>query len=1176
VKLTGEHWIAPYFVGNEVEITAADGTPKGIATISNIDNGWYRNLYVNEWYLADGTNESGYFILSDVTTGSRGIGNGPGGNIFFPAKFVNGTWRYEDNGGFNAVFTPLPSDRIFASFTANPLSITPIACDNGVCPAAINGIQTAELVRYGFEPDTVTDSGNGGELTMRNVLIKDGIAADVTLQSVTGTPITLAVGDIVRGLYRFDGIKLRNTKLLTVDKLTSTTSVDADAGSQLIVNNAPPVFPQSQIANIRVVSNGNGDVVTGPAGAVFDADTPIKLTARNTRTLTTFTANASTDGSFTIPVDGLAGDTFTLFATDSNQAPLSSNTINVNGAIAEVSGVASLSVDPSTVTAGTAATVTIRLLVPARSTGVTVSLTSSDPSTLALPASITIPAGNSSTQFSVTAASPAVTTNVNLTASAGIASKTTIVNVVPSGNRLASLTLSSSTIQGGTSLNGTVTLGANAPTGGAVVMLASANTNIAGVPVSVIVPEGSNTATFTVTTSAVNATANTSISATWGASLSAPLSVTSCSTMSDPATPSIPSGDNVWIEDAAPSGSTANGSVASVAFVTTRAASGTSSLNFGAATGVRNWTMTTSTTFNVGASDQLIDYMLVNPCNPPREVLFIWSDGASEYRYSYGEELIDNTIAHKRLGPMPAGGTWTRQSVLASFLGAASKSMRSLIVKVYDGELWLDHIGTATCTLTPNIAPPAFNPNEAVWFDDAIPTGAAPIAATGVVKTFTFDATQAASGTQSNTDGINAGWHEHYFTGATDKMLVREGDVLFTYVLLDPCNPPREVGLEYHNGSKWFVAYWGEDLFNTGTRVRVGPLPETGKWVRLEVPASLFGADDTAISGQSFDAYDGRAWFDRSGRIARVNLALNKTTSQSSTLNNDTAGLGPQHGVDGVLGSGTHTTLEANAWWQVDLGAVQPIETIEFWNRPDCCADRLTNFYIFVSDDPFTSTNIATTLAQPGVSAYHYYNQAPLPAGAITVNRTGRYVRVQLAGTNYLTLMEFQVWAPASAAKTNLAGGRPATAISSLQSDTLPDRAVNGVQTPVATYDVFHSNQSSSSDWWQVDLGSVQPISNVEVWNRTDCCTTREQNFYVFVSDVPFTATDIPTTLAQPGVGVYFYGTPDMVAFNFPINRTGRYVRVQLTSTNYLQLQEVQVWSQLAALRAVAAQPQKQ
>ena len=161
----------------------------------------------------------------------------------------------------------------------------------------------------------------------------------------------------------------------------------------------------------------------------------------------------------------------------------------------------------------------------------------------------------------------------------------------------------------------------------------------------------------------------------------------------------------------------------------------------------------------------------------------------------------------------------------------------------------------------------------------------------------------------------------------------------------------------------------------------------------------------------------------------------------------------------------------------------------------------------------------------------------------------------------------------------NLASGQKVTAISTLASDpkVAPDRVVNGIQNDVpGGYEIFHSNQTSSSDWWETDLGAVQPISNIEVWNRRDCCTEREQNFYVFVSDVPFTAKDIPTTLAQSGVGVYYYGTPQLVAYNFPINRTGRYVRVQLTTTNFLQLMEVQVWSQLATLRSLSAPKQNQ
>jgi len=66
---------------------------------------------------------------------------------------------------------------------------------------------------------------------------------------------------------------------------------------------------------------------------------------------------------------------------------------------------------------------------------------------------------------------------------------------------------------------------------------------------------------------------------------------------------------------------------------------------------------------------------------------------------------------------------------------------------------------------------------------------------------------------------------------------------------------------------------------------------------------------------------------------------------------------------------------------------------------------------VFVSDTPFPATNkVADTLAAPGVSAY--YRVGPLSVYKYDVNRRGRYVRIQLTGTNYLHPMEVRVWAP--------------------------------------------------------------------------------------------------------------------------------------------------------------------
>ena len=104
----------------------------------------------------------------------------------------------------------------------------------------------------------------------------------------------------------------------------------------------------------------------------------------------------------------------------------------------------------------------------------------------------------------------------------------------------------------------------------------------------------------------------------------------------------------------------------------------------------------------------------------------------------------------------------------------------------------------------------------------------------------------------------------------------------------------------------------------------------------------------------------------------------------------------------------SHTYADAQAWWQVDLGASTTIDSVEIWNRTDVAPDRLSDFYVLVSDNAFVSTNLGETLAQSGVSAYHV-SDYPTPNTNVAIGRSGRFVRVQLAGTNYLSLAEVKV-----------------------------------------------------------------------------------------------------------------------------------------------------------------------
>ncbi len=302
-----------------------------------------------------------------------------------------------------------------------------------------------------------------------------------------------------------------------------------------------------------------------------------------------------------------------------------------------------------------------------------------------------------------------------------------------------------------------------------------------------------------------------------------------------------------------------------------------------------------------------------------------------------------------------------------------------------------------------------------------------------------------------------------------------------------------------------------------------------------------------------------------------VDLALGQSASQSSTLAGSAASRAVDGNTDGnwSASSVTHTDYDYNAWWQVDLGSVQPISSIDIWPRTDCCSSRLSAFYVFVSDTPFISTSVSTTLVQPGVSAY-YMAGAAVDVTSFGIGRTGRYVRVQLSGDNYLSLAEVQVWKadgafPPTATATpgstseNLAEGQAAS-----QSSTIvgadASRAVDG------SFDgnfndgsVTHTNNDAQA-WWQVDLGAVADISSIDVWPRTDCCSDRLSDFYVFVSDTPFTSNGVLQTLAQSGVSSYFHSGISDEPTQVVVGRSGRYVRVQLSGQNYLSLAEVQVW----------------
>jgi hypothetical protein len=135
---------------------------------------------------------------------------------------------------------------------------------------------------------------------------------------------------------------------------------------------------------------------------------------------------------------------------------------------------------------------------------------------------------------------------------------------------------------------------------------------------------------------------------------------------------------------------------------------------------------------------------------------------------------------------------------------------------------------------------------------------------------------------------------------------------------------------------------------------------------------------------------------------ANTNLALSKTASQSST----SANLVASRAVDGntvgtaSANSFSQTTSTAQAWWQVDLGSLNIIDSIWTYNRTDSDVERQTNYDVKFGLDGTNWETCAYERSIMGTPGKYKFRGGIL----------GRYVRIQLRGTNSLNLAEVQVW----------------------------------------------------------------------------------------------------------------------------------------------------------------------
>ncbi|XP_022810231.1 receptor-type tyrosine-protein phosphatase F-like [Stylophora pistillata] len=300
-----------------------------------------------------------------------------------------------------------------------------------------------------------------------------------------------------------------------------------------------------------------------------------------------------------------------------------------------------------------------------------------------------------------------------------------------------------------------------------------------------------------------------------------------------------------------------------------------------------------------------------------------------------------------------------------------------------------------------------------------------------------------------------------------------------------------------------------------------------------------------------------------------VNVALGKATIQSSTFNNTQLGVSGVSGkaVDGNSdtefknGGCTHTQQDNPSWWRVDMGSEVPVSDIFIVNRfstlPDVMA-RSENYSITLG----SNSQVAKNPQCKGL--YSFVN---FKASAVCFTNpltTGRYIGISTVKKQLLQLCEVEI-----NLRDNLAF-RKQTNQSSVQYGGVSSRAVDGISDPNwKTGSCTHTGRDYNP-WWRVDLGQVEPVSEVYLVNQVDEWFYRQSNFEIRVGTVSDNGGianprcgDKQSYSLPRGKGVSFFCRP--VLF-------GRYVTVRSLrgQKKHFTLCEVEVYSERRACQMQA------
>jgi len=398
------------------------------------------------------------------------------------------------SASFNVTTTPVAQD-VSASITAGSGSSSKSATLTVLAPV---------VSALTISPASIAGGGKAtGTFTLTAPAPTAGIVVNLTSSSpsaVTPSSVTVAKG-------KTGGTFTINTSIVAADVPVTVTATTGSTKATAKLTVLAPVITTFTVAPIQLNGGGGitgsvtigGNAPTGGLTIALSSNTP--AAAPPATLLIPAGARKATFAVKTLPV---AVDTQVQIAAKLNGVSTLAKLTLLAPKLSQVT------LSTNSVVGGLGATGSIALNAVAPVGGLKVAIESGNPAAI-VPATVTVPAGKNTANFGIQTTE--VPTSVSTKITCSVSGSSISLGFTVQARAVAKVTFKPPFLIGGKPATATVTLNKTAAAGGFLVKLRSVQTS-ATVPATVLVEEGSITATFSVATKVVTRDTTVTISAT--------------------------------------------------------------------------------------------------------------------------------------------------------------------------------------------------------------------------------------------------------------------------------------------------------------------------------------------------------------------------------------------------------------------------------------------------------------------------------------------------------------------------------------------------------------------------------------------------------------------------------------------------------------------------------------